>query len=236
MPCEDFARTKRAGDGILALVARWLGILRIPRLTLIVSANAIANPDRLTVGQRLTIPDRGAPAPLPAPIPAPAPLRPAAPSPLEALNARRLAQLHPLLAERGLELLNQCASDGLVLLVTQTLRTYEEQEALYAKGRTKKPIGKPHIVTYANAGFSWHNFGLAFDVAVLDSSGKMNWDYKHPGWARTGAIGKSLGLEWGGDWTRLKDYPHFEYTAELSLKDCRNMYAGGLQEIWSSLA
>src|SRR5262249_22174032 len=157
----------------------------------------------------------------------PAPVVTAAHSPLDALNEKRLAALHPVLAGKGRALLQRCASEGLALLVTQGLRTYEEQDGLYAKGRTKKPLGKDYIVTNARGGFSWHNFGLAFDVAVLDAAGKEDWDYRHPGWQRVGVVGKSLGLSWGGDWTRLKDYPHFEYTQDLTLKVCRDLYAGG---------
>ena len=49
------------------------------------------------------------------------------------------------------------------LRITQALRTWDEQEELYAQGRTKK--GK--IVTNAKAGYSWHNYGLAIDVCIL---------------------------------------------------------------------
>lgn len=30
-------------------------------------------------------------------------------------------------------------------------------------------------------------------------------------WKRMGAIGRQQGLVWGGDWTRFKDFPHFEH-------------------------
>ena len=140
--------------------------------------------------------------------------------------------MHPALAERARRLLDLAAAEGLALLVTQGLRTYEEQDALFAKGRTKKPLGRPYVVTKARGGYSWHNFGLAFDVVVLDATGKEAWSYKHPGWARAGAIGKSVGLSWGGDWKGFKDYPHFEYTCALSLSLCRDQYATGLDGIW----
>ncbi|MGG1365132.1 peptidoglycan-binding protein [Priestia megaterium] len=29
-------------------------------------------------------------------------------------------------------------------------------------------------------------------------------------------------MEWGGDWTSLKDYPHFQYTFGLSLSELRS--------------
>ena len=140
-----------------------------------------------------------------------------------------------MVVNKARELLRQCANDGLALLVTQGLRTYPEQDTLYAQGRTKKPIGSDYIVTNARGGYSWHNFGLAFDVAVLDSAGKQDWNYRHPGWQHLGVVGKTLGLSWGGDWTRLKDYPHFEYTRDLTLKSCRDLYAQGLDHIWSNV-
>lgn len=56
----------------------------------------------------------------------------------------------------------------------------------------------------------------AFDIVVL-KNGKAVWDVKAslnendiPDYAECGAIGKSLGLFWGGDFVKNKDYPHFE--------------------------
>lgn len=46
------------------------------------------------------------------------------------------------------------------------LRTYEEQNALYAQGRTA-PGNK---VTNAKGGFSNHNFGIAFDIGIFEGA------------------------------------------------------------------
>jgi hypothetical protein len=91
--------------------------------TLIVAANRIRNPDRLRIGQQLLIPSDDFP---PTPV-----LEPAS-RPFAAVSARRLATVHPLLAERGPRLLDQCAGAGLALIVTQGLRGMAEQEALFA--------------------------------------------------------------------------------------------------------
>ncbi len=80
-------------------------------------------------------------------------------------------------------MIDLASHEGLGLLVTQGLRTWAEQDALYAKGRTIPPIGKLFVVTKARGGQSWHNFGLAFDIVVLDALGKNDWDISHPGWA-----------------------------------------------------
>lgn len=231
--------TVQRGDTLGRIAKRFYG--DPSRFTLIASANAIANPDRLKVGQRLEIPER---APVQRLVPAPAapapalspPAAPAFAANVARLNDRRLTGVHPALAERARRLLELAAAEELALLVTQGLRTFEEQDALFAKGRTTKPIGRAYYVTKAKGGQSWHNFGLAFDVVVLDATGKEAWSYKHPGWARAGALGKSVGLSWGGDWKGFKDYPHFEYTCTLSLVECRQQYAAGLSSIWERIA
>jgi hypothetical protein len=200
--------------------------------SLIVAANDIRDPDRLTIGQELVIPDAAAAAR--ALVPPPPAI--SAPSPLAArvvtMNEDCLRTVHPGVAARGRTMLELCARQGVGVLVTQGLRTWAEQENLYAKGRAKPPIGNKYIVTKAKGGQSYHNFGLAFDVVILDSVGKASWDTSHPGWNQAAGVGKSLGLEWGGDWTGFKDMPHFQYTGGLSLGDCRGLFPSGLQSIW----
>jgi len=207
------------------------------RFPLIVSANRITDPDKLRVGQRLVIPDADtasaafSPAP-PPPPPASAPA-PAPPSNrTHTLNAQRLARVHPRLAQLGLRMINLCADAGVAVLITQGLRTWEEQDELYAQGRSKP--GK--VVTNAKGGQSWHNFGLAFDIVVLDSVGKAEWDTSHHGWKEAARIGKSLGLEWGGDWTSFKDLPHFQLVNGLTLAKCRQLFPQGLETIWERVA
>ena len=180
------------------------------KFPLIVAANQIPNPDLLKVGQELVIPDAVvAGTGLVSAVATPPP--PSSPSNrIVQLNEQRLSHIHPIVAARGRSMIDLCAHDGVTLLVTQGLRTWEEQDALFAKGRTVSPIGKKFIVTNARGGQSYHNFGLAFDIVVLDSVGKADWDTSHPGWKRSAELGKSVGLEWGGDWKTFRDGPHFQ--------------------------
>lgn len=129
---------------------------------------------------------------------------------------KKLKGVHPVVATKARQLIERAYKEGINVIITQGLRTIEEQNELYAQGRTKP--GK--IVTNARGGYSYHNFGLAFDFAVLNPDGSVNWNVDGK-WKRVGAIGKSLGLEWGGDWKDFKDYPHFQYTFGLSLADLR---------------
>ena len=90
--------------------------------------------------------------------------------------------------------------------LTCTFRTNEEQKELYAKGRTKP--GK--IVTYIreNGKHNTHP-AKAFDIAFKKQGG-LDWSPIH--FKRFAKIVSELsdGVEWGGDWSRFKDLPHFE--------------------------
>jgi peptidoglycan LD-endopeptidase CwlK len=63
----------------------------------------------------------------------------------------------------ALELVFRCKLAGIELLVTCTYRSPQDQEALYAQGRTKPGA----IVTNAHAGESSHQYRIAFDVVPL---------------------------------------------------------------------
>lgn len=132
----------------------------------------------------------------------------------------KLRELHPVLASKARELVRKAEAEGISIIITQGVRTIAEQNALYEQGRSKP--GK--VVTNARGGYSYHNYGLAFDYCVCDRVGEKlipNWTVDKR-WLRVGAIGKSLGLEWGGDWEDFKDFPHFQLTFGLSLKQLRH--------------
>ena len=103
---------------------------------------------------------------------------------------------------------------GIDLRVTDGFRTVEQQDKLYAQGRTIP--GK--IVTKARGGYSNHNFGLAIDVVPFEN-GKLNWDTKN--YPVIGLIGESRGLEWGHRWKRIDDRPHFQNLQGKTLRELR---------------
>ena len=111
------------------------------------------------------------------------------------------------------QLQNIAKENGIDFVVAQGFRSIEEQNKLYAQGRTKP--GK--VVTNARGGDSLHNFGVAFDVCPL-VSGKADWK-NIKAFNKLGELGKSLGLEWGGDWKKFPARPHFQYTAGYKLID-----------------
>ncbi len=98
-------------------------------------------------------------------------------------------------------------------------RTYAEQDAIYAEGRTKPGP----IRTKARGGFSLHNFGIAFDVGIFKGKAYLG---DSPLYAVLGAIGQKVGLEWGGSW-QFSDEPHFQVKTGLALAQMRERKASG---------
>jgi peptidoglycan L-alanyl-D-glutamate endopeptidase CwlK len=139
------------------------------------------------------------------------------------VSRERIAKLQPAVAQKALDALEQAWKEGLPILVVQGLRTFAEQNGLYAQGRTKSGS----IVTNAKGGQSSHNFGLAFDICLY-VNGKPIWTVNSQ-WKRFVTIVKSKGFSWGGDWKSFKDYPHFEMLFGKSLAHYRSVYLNGYQ-------
>lgn len=130
----------------------------------------------------------------------------------EAVIATLLPEVQPI----ARALVQKAAAIDIQIKVISGSRTYAEQDALYAKGRTE-PGDK---VTNAKGGYSNHNFGMAFDIGVF-SGNKYLPD--SPKYKAVGTLGLELGLEWGGTWTSIVDQPHFQlrpaWAADLSEKE-----------------
>jgi len=138
----------------------------------------------------------------------------------DAPTDKRIQSLHPAVRMKATEFIKQANEemDGTTIRVAQGYRTYEEQDAIYAQGRTA-PGNK---VTNAKGGQSNHNFGLAFDIVGI-TGGKMNYDLDYK---TLSEIGRKLGFEWGGDWKSIKDNPHFQMLFGKTLKDLRELPKG----------
>ncbi|SEU26518.1 M15 family metallopeptidase [Paenibacillus sp. NFR01] len=160
---------------------------------------------------------------------------------IQAKSAVRLIGLHPVLSAAVRRLIDRCFAKGVPILITQGMRTAAEQDKLYAQGRTQTELdaagvskvkARPDLpkVTNARSGYSYHNYGLAVDFALLlpDGTG-VSWDMKRDGdgdrtvdWTEVVQEAKALGMEWGGDWSSFKDYPHLQMCLGLSLAELRS--------------
>ncbi|MFS0904116.1 D-alanyl-D-alanine carboxypeptidase family protein [Priestia aryabhattai] len=139
-------------------------------------------------------------------------------------SLKELEGVHPTVAEKALQVVNQAYEKGINIAVTSGFRSFEEQAKIYGQSRKSyiykgKQYGAPKEdhVTNAEPGESIHNYGLAVDFTVFDNDSKPIWE--GPQYTQISVLGKSLGFSWGGDWKgKLKDKPHYEFTFGLTLK------------------
>jgi len=127
------------------------------------------------------------------------------------INSRKIEDLQLIVAARCRAFIATCEASGIGVIITSTHRDAESQDALYALGRTAP--GKK--VTNVRGGDSLHNWRVAFDFVPV-VNGKAVWNDDKL-WTRCGEIAESVGLEWGGRWTKFVDKPHCQYTGGLTI-------------------
>lgn len=153
---------------------------------------------------------------------------------MDKLTQDRIREAHPKIREELLNLYikaNNKLGKGCRLRFSYVYRSPEEQDALYAQGRTKKGAK----VTNAKAWQSTHNFSLAFDVVIMydkDGDGKfeeVSWDTKRDGdkdgiadWLEITKVFTEAGytngfISNGKKW----DLPHFQQTFGLNWRQMK---------------
>lgn len=132
------------------------------------------------------------------------------------INSRDISDLRDDVKQNVIMWKALCASRGLNVLITSTLRDDEYQATLYAQGRTKPG----NIIT--NAPYTtFHGQGLAFDFCK-NVRGHEYDDLSF--FKNAAAIAKTMGFTWGGDWRSFVDRPHLQwdnhtaYTTSMLLK------------------
>ncbi len=130
------------------------------------------------------------------------------------IDSKNINDLHPTVARAAYELIERMKKIGYPVGISSTYRDFEKQDALYAQGRTTAGS----VVTNAKAGYSLHNYRLAFDI-YKNVKGQEWSDSKF--FEAAGKIGQEMGFKWGGSFTTLVDKPHFEYTGGLTLDELR---------------
>ena len=130
----------------------------------------------------------------------------------------RISLLHPNVRDIFRKFIDDCETElKIQLRITQGLRTFAEQTALYAQGRTLP--GK--IVTYAPAGESYHNYGLAIDVVPI-AGGIPQWTFdfkKLLGFMPEGMV--------AGETFVHADNDHFEFTFGMNWSYLLTKYKAG---------
>lgn len=145
----------------------------------------------------------------------------------DTISLQRLNLLHPLIREDAIKAYQEAVvatPQNVHPVIVQTLRTFEEQDLLYQKGRTRPGP----VVTKAKPGSSFHQYGLAIDGAIM-INGKIVWKVDK-NWMIMVECFKKYGFSWGGDWKSFKDYPHFERTFGYTWKELLAIYKAGQRE------
>lgn len=150
-------------------------------------------------------------------------------SPVDPRSEKVIATLLPQVQPLARALVQKAALSGMTIKIICGFRTYAEQNALYAQGRT----APGNIVTKAKGGYSNHNFGIAFDVGVFEGNKYLG---DSPKYKAVGVLGTDMGLEWGGNWKTISDQPHFQlrpgWASKMKesemLAELRNRVAGDL--------
>lgn len=159
---------------------------------------------------------------------------------MDAVSEARLQLIWPVLAAKIRTMVTMLEQEGIEIRVVQGLRSWTEQDALYAQGRTAP--GK--IVTNCKGGDSYHNFGMATDCVpsqfAPDQPYNPDWNSSHPLWQRMEAVGISLGLTAGANFRSFPDAPHFQLTGQFPIgapdDELRQIFKnGGMEAVWQEI-
>lgn len=154
------------------------------------------------------------------------------------ISENRIFLLHPKIRQEVKELIEQAELNlpGVAIRIVQGLRTFEEQNSLYAQGRTKPG----NRVTNSKGGQSYHNYGLAIDFGLLydkDNNGTyetLSWDtlkdFDKDGesdWMEVVEVFEKANYTWGGRFNSIKDNPHLEKTFGRNWRSYLEAYTKG---------
>lgn len=153
--------------------------------------------------------------------------------------------LNPKVKDDVIKGYNKAKEKEIQFYIYCSIRTPQEQAREFAKGRTimgipcncpeykiKKrcsthPLGLK--VTDADAYQSYHNYGLAFDFALIKDGSKVTWNTQADlnnnhlsDWLEVIKIFKEMGWESGIDF-KSKDAPHLQKRFGLNWKDLKKM-------------
>lgn len=153
---------------------------------------------------------------------------------MDNVTEQRIKLLHPKRRDEVFNLVTQAnatTGNDITIRIVQGLRTFAEQDGLFAQGRTKPG----NIVTNSKGGQSYHNYGLAIDFCFLVKSTNTlswdtskDWDGDHVAdWLEVVQIFVKAGYIWGGSFKSIKDMPHFEKTDGHNWRDLLAMKVAG---------
>lgn len=105
----------------------------------------------------------------------------------------------------------------ITVCIVQGLRTFAQQQAIYDQGRTTPGP----VVTKAQAGQSYHNYGIAVDLCPFKATGvDLDWEYDFSQWL---PYAKKYNITWGGSFPS-PDRDHWENKYGYNWRSLLAMY------------
>lgn len=113
-------------------------------------------------------------------------------------NRQNLDKLAPNTKKAAYGFYQYCLDNKIDILVYETSRTIEQQKKYVSEGKSQTLR-------------SYHLVGQALDFVPVKGK-EANWKgYKDAKIQKAVQYAKSIGFEWGGDWTSLVDSPHLQF-------------------------
>lgn len=116
------------------------------------------------------------------------------------MNERSMKNLEGVHPDLRKIILEAYAQSPVKFIVTEGIRTRQRQAVLVAQGASKTMNSR-------------HLTGHAVDIApIVDGEVRWDWPLFHTIAPVVKEAAKKLGLkvEWGGDWKKFRDGPHFQ--------------------------
>lgn len=165
----------------------------------------------------------------------------------------KLDAVHPALKRKVIQLAERLAAMNMNFLITDGMRTFAEQDALFRQGRKLVDgnwvvVQPAKIVTRSPGGLSNHNYGLAIDSYPV-ISGRVFTEIPDNATAQfrqrfnaiqraIGEEGEAVGLVWGGRWTSPHDPPHLQLFSQNDMhpRACRDIFrnnGNSMAAVWA---
>jgi RHS repeat-associated protein len=148
----------------------------------------------------------------------------------DSVTNQRIGTLDSRVQQSATNFINNTESElGVKLRITEGYRTGAQQNLYYARSRTQEQLNavglndvkaRPDLPWNTNsiAGKSYHNYGRAIDVVIMEN-GVSNWN--KPVTQEIANIGIKQGFAWGAS---FGDTPHFQMTLGQSINELSKTY------------
>jgi hypothetical protein len=112
-------------------------------------------------------------------------------------DASKIKLLRPEMQRKVYQMFQYAKSKGWTLSITSAYRSTQKQTYLYNEWKA----GRHKVPVVAKPGTSRHEFGCAVDISVSGHGASAE---------EMGKFGESIGLRWGGHWSRNRETWHFD--------------------------